>query len=93
MKQSSNKTTSGVRHSALLAQAMNKLPDHLAALIQMFIAEPFMAASVRKSLGSRVPNILTLGRRGDVLRGKLAVCRESFQRNETGKNIREVTKK
>jgi hypothetical protein len=72
---------------------MNELPNHLAALIQMFIAEPFMTASVRKRLGSTVPDIFTLGRRGDVLRSKLEVCREAFQRNETGKNIRQVTKK
>ena len=93
MKQSSNKTTSGVRHSALPGQARNELPDHLAALIQMFIGQPFMSASARKSLGSNVPDIFTLGRRGDVLRRKLEVCREAYQRNEIGKKIRQTTQK
>jgi hypothetical protein len=59
---------------------MNEWPDHLAALIQMFIGQPFMSASARKILGSKAPDIFTLGRRGDVLRRKLEVCKEALQK-------------
>ncbi len=71
---------------------MNELPDYLVDLIKMFWVEPFMTASVRKSLGT-VPNIFTSGQRGDVLRMKLEVHGEAFRRNEMGKKTRTATKK